>query len=70
MAAVLTFLSLWLCVCGSVIGCAYFLVTVALCVCGSVIGTPFYIMKFVDGRVLKNPALPDMTPTERQASDA
>jgi aminoglycoside phosphotransferase (APT) family kinase protein len=32
-----------------------------------VIGTPFYVMDFVDGRVLWDPALPGMTPSERHA---
>lgn len=40
---------------------------IALCVDESVIGRAFFIMEFVDGRVLWNPALPGMTPTERAA---
>ena len=38
---------------------------IALCDDESVIGRAFFIMEFVDGRVLWNPALPGMTPTER-----
>ena len=40
---------------------------IALCVDESVIGRAFFIMEFVAGRVLWNPALPGMTPTERAA---
>ncbi len=36
-----------------------------LCEDDSVIGTAFYVMEYVAGRVLWNPALPDMTPAER-----
>ena len=39
----------------------------ALCNDEAVIGRAFFIMEFVDGRVLWNPALPDMTTTERAA---
>jgi aminoglycoside phosphotransferase (APT) family kinase protein len=39
----------------------------ALCTDESVIGTWFYVMEFVDGRVLWEPALPDLTPRERFA---
>jgi aminoglycoside phosphotransferase (APT) family kinase protein len=40
-----------------------------LCLCedANVIGTPFYVMECVDGRVLWDPDLPGMTPTERGA---
>ena len=31
----------------------------------SVIGTPFYLMRYVNGRVLKDPALPGVSPAER-----
>ncbi len=39
----------------------------ALCQDEAVIGTAFYIMEFVDGRVLWDQALPDMTPPQRRA---
>ena len=39
----------------------------ALCEDESVIGRAFFIMEFVDGRVLWDPALPGMTPTGRAA---
>jgi aminoglycoside phosphotransferase (APT) family kinase protein len=39
----------------------------ALCEDESVIGRAFFIMQFVAGRVLWNPALPDSTPAERGA---
>src|SRR5687768_10801226 len=39
----------------------------ALCEDESVIGTAFYVMDFVDGRVLWDPALPGLTPAERAA---
>lgn len=32
-----------------------------------VIGTPFYVMDHLDGRVLRDPRLPDMAPAERSA---
>lgn len=40
-----------------------------LCLCedAAVLGTPFYIMEFIDGRVLYDPTLPDMSPGERAA---
>lgn len=38
-----------------------------LCEDASVIGTPFYLMDFAEGRVFRDPALPDMAPTERGA---
>lgn len=38
-----------------------------LCEDASVIGTPFYLMDFAEGRVFRDPALPDMTPAERGA---
>ena len=39
----------------------------ALCEDSEVIGTAFYIMEYVDGRVLWDPALPDTTRSERGA---
>ncbi len=39
----------------------------ALCEDESVIGTMFYVMEYVDGRVLWDPRLQDMTPAERAA---
>jgi aminoglycoside phosphotransferase (APT) family kinase protein len=39
----------------------------ALCEDESVIGRAFYVMDFVDGRVLWDQSLPDMTPAERGA---
>ena len=40
---------------------------VALCDDGAVIGTAFYLMEYVEGRVLWDPTLPGMTPTDRAA---
>jgi aminoglycoside phosphotransferase (APT) family kinase protein len=39
----------------------------AYCLCedSSVIGTPFYIMEFLDGRIIEDPTMPDVTPAER-----
>lgn len=34
----------------------------------SVIGTPFYVMRYVPGQVLKNPALPGLRPSQRRVS--
>ncbi len=31
----------------------------------SIIGTPFYLMRYIPGRVLKDPSLPQQTPRER-----
>jgi aminoglycoside phosphotransferase (APT) family kinase protein len=39
----------------------------ALCEDASVIGAMFYIMEYVEGRVLWDPALPGMTPDQRRA---
>ncbi len=39
----------------------------ALCTDEAVIGRAFYIMEFVEGRVLWDQSLPDMTPAERSA---
>ena len=39
----------------------------ALCEDPTVIGTPFYVMERVEGRVLWDPALPDIPPPERRA---
>lgn len=36
-----------------------------LCEDASVIGTAFYVMDFVEGRVFRDPALPDLAPAER-----
>ena len=41
--------------------------THALCEDDAVVGTAFYIMDCVHGRVLTDPAIPDMTPRERAA---
>jgi aminoglycoside phosphotransferase (APT) family kinase protein len=41
--------------------------TVALCTDEAVIGRAFFIMEMVEGRVLWDPALPKMTPPERNA---
>ena len=38
-----------------------------LCEDSSIIGTPFYVMDFAAGRVLRDPALPGLAPSERQA---
>ena len=38
-----------------------------LCEDASVIGSAFYLMEWIDGRVLWDPALPDMAPAERAA---
>lgn len=40
---------------------------IALCEDSAVIGTPFYLMEHVEGRVLWDPALPGMSPSERGA---
>src|SRR3954452_3732096 len=39
----------------------------AYCLCEdtSVVGTAFYIMEFLDGRIIEDPAMPDVTPEER-----
>ncbi len=39
----------------------------ALCEDTAVIGSPFYVMDFVEGRVLRDPALPGMAPAQRGA---
>ena len=39
----------------------------ALCEDDAVIGTAFYIMDYVEGRILWEPALPGMTPAQRGA---
>ncbi|REE07098.1 aminoglycoside phosphotransferase (APT) family kinase protein [Paraburkholderia sp. BL27I4N3] len=41
--------------------------TYCLCEDDSVIGSAFYVMEFVEGRILWDPALPGMTPSERGA---
>jgi aminoglycoside phosphotransferase (APT) family kinase protein len=38
-----------------------------ICEDSSVIGTPFYVMDFAEGRVFRDPALPDLAPAERRA---
>lgn len=38
-----------------------------LCEDDSVIGTPFYIMSFLDGRIIEDPAMPGVSATERRA---
>ena len=40
---------------------------VALCPDESVIGTPFYVMEHVEGRIFRDPLLPDLSPPERSA---
>jgi aminoglycoside phosphotransferase (APT) family kinase protein len=37
----------------------------ALCEDPDVIGTPFYVMEYVPGRILSDPALPELSPPER-----
>jgi len=41
--------------------------TFHLCIDDSVIGSAFYVMEYVDGRVLWDPAMPSMTNTSRRA---
>ncbi|KAJ0114352.1 phosphotransferase enzyme family domain-containing protein [Diaporthe amygdali] len=36
-----------------------------LCEDAAVIGTPFYIMEFLDGRIIEDPAIPDVSPHDR-----
>lgn len=38
-----------------------------LCEDTTIIGTPFFVMRYVDGRPINNPALPDRTPADRRA---
>jgi aminoglycoside phosphotransferase (APT) family kinase protein len=38
-----------------------------LCEDESVIGTPFYVMDFLEGRIFRDPQLPDLSPAERSA---
>lgn len=40
---------------------------VLLCEDESVIGTPFYVMDYIEGRVLRDPALPGLTPAARRS---
>ncbi len=44
----------------------------AYCLCedSSVIGTPFYIMEFLDGRIIEDPTMPDVTPEDRTEMSA
>jgi aminoglycoside phosphotransferase (APT) family kinase protein len=37
------------------------------CEDATIIGTPFYVMDYVDGRLMSNPALPQLEPQERSA---
>lgn len=39
--------------------------TYCLCEDDSVIGTAFYIMDFLDGRIIEDPSLPDVSPEDR-----
>ena len=41
--------------------------TYALCEDASVIGTMFYVMDYVEGRVIWDPRLPELTPEQRRA---
>jgi aminoglycoside phosphotransferase (APT) family kinase protein len=41
--------------------------TYCLCEDETVIGTAFYIMEFLDGRILEDPAMPGVSPEERNA---
>ena len=41
--------------------------TYALCADDAVIGTTFYVMEYIEGRILWDPTLPGMTPSERAA---
>ncbi|MEP3244373.1 MAG: phosphotransferase [Sneathiella sp.] len=41
--------------------------TFCLCEDADIIGTPFYVMEKVEGRILRQPAIPDMDPAERSA---
>lgn len=36
-----------------------------LCEDGSVLGTPFYVMEFLDGRIIEDPAIPGVSAQER-----
>lgn len=40
--------------------------TYCLCEDDSIIGTPFYIMEFLDGRIIEDPSLPDVSPEDRK----
>jgi aminoglycoside phosphotransferase (APT) family kinase protein len=39
----------------------------AYCLCEdtAVVGTAFYIMEFLDGRIIEDPTMPDVSPAER-----
>jgi aminoglycoside phosphotransferase (APT) family kinase protein len=39
----------------------------ALCEDDSVIGTAFYVMEYLDGRIFRDPQLPDVSPADRSA---
>lgn len=38
-----------------------------LCEDASIIGTPFYVMEYIDGRIFRDPAIPELRPPERTA---
>ncbi|TLD22867.1 hypothetical protein PspLS_07404 [Pyricularia sp. CBS 133598] len=38
-----------------------------LCEDAAVVGTPFYVMEFLDGRIFEDPALPGVSPADRNA---
>ncbi len=38
-----------------------------LCEDSSIVGTPFYVMDHIDGRIFRNPAVPELEATERTA---
>ncbi|EKD20744.1 putative aminoglycoside phosphotransferase [Drepanopeziza brunnea f. sp. 'multigermtubi' MB_m1] len=42
-------------------------VPIAYCLCedDGIVGTPFYIMEFLDGRIIEDPTMPDVTPVDR-----
>jgi len=40
--------------------------TYCLCEDDSIIGTPFYIMEFLDGRIIEDPSIPDVSPEDRR----
>ena len=39
--------------------------TFCLCEDDSVVGTAFYIMEFLDGRIIEDPSIPDVSPEDR-----
>ncbi|CAM9959056.1 unnamed protein product [Lampetra fluviatilis] len=38
----------------------------SLCEDSSVLGTPFYLMEYAEGRIFKDPSLPDLSPEQRR----